>query len=100
MNMILGPIIAVILAVVTFFVDLNSLLQPYFLDIRLLIPLFVYFCTGLASSTAITPSLEGKAYWLLRTLPLKKEEIIKGKMLFNLYLQVPVFGNMLYLFWI
>ena len=89
MNMILGPIIAVILAVVTFFVDLNSLLQPYFLDIRLLIPLLVYFCTGLASSTAITPSLEGKAYWLLRTLPLKKEEIIKGKMLFNLYLQVP-----------
>ncbi|SHN54471.1 ABC-2 type transport system permease protein [Butyrivibrio hungatei DSM 14810] len=58
------------------------------------IPLFVYFLVGMLSSVASSPSLEGKNYWIVQSLPLEKKTIYQGKMLFNMYLTVPavVFG--------
>ena len=54
------------------------------------IPFIVYFFAGMVATTAFTPSLEGKNYWIVQSLPIKKETLYKGKMLFNLYLTVPV----------
>ncbi len=54
------------------------------------IPLMVYFLVGMMSTTTCSPSLEGKNYWILQSLPLSKKTIYQGKMLFNLYLTVPV----------
>lgn len=53
------------------------------------IPIFVYFLVGMLSSTASSPSLEGKNYWILQSLPIDKKTIYHGKMLFNMYLTVP-----------
>lgn len=40
-------------------------------------------------TTSVSLSLEGKNLWILKSLPITKEEIYKGKMLFNLLLQIP-----------
>jgi len=53
------------------------------------IPLIVYFLTGMVSTTTCSPSLEGKNYWIVQTLPISKKTLCKGKMLFNMYLAVP-----------
>ncbi|MBP5310301.1 MAG: hypothetical protein J6Z05_06870, partial [Lachnospiraceae bacterium] len=53
------------------------------------VPFIIYFCVGMAATTAMTPSLEGKNYWIVKSLPITKKTLYQGKMLFNLYLTVP-----------
>ncbi len=53
------------------------------------IPFIVYFFTGMMSTTACSPSLEGKNYWIVGSLPIDKKTLYHGKMLFNMYLTVP-----------
>lgn len=43
----------------------------------------------LTATTAVSLSLEGKNLWILKSLPLKKDAVYKGKVLFNLFLTVP-----------
>ncbi|MBQ6380620.1 MAG: hypothetical protein IJJ41_03340 [Clostridia bacterium] len=53
------------------------------------IPFILYFLIGMLATTACSPSLEGKNYWIIQSLPLAKKTVYQGKMLFNLYLTVP-----------
>lgn len=53
------------------------------------IPLIVYFLIGMVSTTTCSPSLEGKNYWIVQSLPISKKTLYLGKMLFNMYLTVP-----------
>ncbi len=53
------------------------------------IPFIVYFFIGMVATTVCSPSLEGKNYWIVQSLPLDKRTLYQGKMLFNLYLSVP-----------
>lgn len=59
-----------------------SMLQPA-------IPFIVYFFIGMVATTACSPSLEGKNYWIIQSLPIEKKTVYQGKMLFNMYLTVP-----------
>ena len=59
-----------------------SLLQPA-------IPYIVYFFIGMVATTACSPSLEGKNYWIVQSLPIEKKTLYQGKMLFNMVLAVP-----------
>lgn len=58
------------------------------------IPLIAYFLIGMMTTTACSPSLEGKNYWIVQSLPITKKTLYQGKLLFQLYLSVPfmVFG--------
>ena len=53
------------------------------------IPFIVYFFIGMVATTACSPSLEGKNYWIVQSLPIEKATLYRGKMLFNLALTVP-----------
>ena len=53
------------------------------------IPLVVYFFIGMVATTACSPSLEGKNYWIVKSLPISTGTLYKGKMLFNMYITVP-----------
>ena len=53
------------------------------------IPFVIYFFLGMMATTACSPSLEGKNYWIVQSLPIEKKTLYKGKMLFNMYLTVP-----------
>ena len=53
------------------------------------IPFIVYFFIGMLATTACSPSLEGKNYWIVQSLPIEKKTLYQGKMLFNMYLTLP-----------
>ncbi len=57
--------------------------------IRPAIPFIIYFFIGMVATTACSPSLEGKNYWIVKSLPISTETLYKGKMLFNMYITVP-----------
>ena len=95
-NVAIGELLAVILSVVTLIFGFDSIVKvttqnaPF--DSAVLqpaIPFIIYFLVGMMASTTCSPSLEGKQYWILQSLPIRKEQIYQGKMLFNMYLTVP-----------
>ena len=95
-NGAIGEILAVLLGLITLVIGFDriialvtqgapisaSLLQPA-------IPYIVYFFIGMVATTACSPSLEGKNYWIVQSLPIEKKTLYQGKMLFNMYLTVP-----------
>ncbi|MBO4901545.1 MAG: hypothetical protein J5518_01945 [Lachnospiraceae bacterium] len=100
-NVAIGEIMAVIFGILTLVVGFDRIValvtQNAPVDTAILqpaIPFIVYFFIGMMATTACSPSLEGKNYWILQSLPVEKKTIYQGKMLFNLYLTVPfmVFG--------
>lgn len=94
-NGALGMVLAVLLGLVTIVIGFDritdivtqgafdpSILQPA-------IPFIVHFFVGMFATTACSPSLEGKNYWIVKSLPLSGKTLYRGKMLFNMYLAVP-----------
>jgi ABC-2 type transport system permease protein len=72
-----------IAAIVTEGAPLDSvMLQPA-------IPFIVYFLLGMMATTVCSPSLEGKNYWIVQSLPIEKKTLYQGKMLFNMLLTLP-----------
>lgn len=96
-NVGMGHILALVLAVASLIMGLDKMVamitQNAPLDVTRVypaIPLIIYLLVGMMSTTTCSPSLEGKNYWILQSLPIEKSTIYKGKMLFNMYLAVPV----------
>lgn len=96
-NAAIGEVLGFIVGVASLFVGLDKLLaiitQGAPVTNKMMIPalpIVIYFCVGMVATTAMTPSLEGKNYWIMQSLPIEKSTLIKGKMLFNIYLSVPV----------
>ncbi|MBO4337162.1 MAG: hypothetical protein J5842_03735, partial [Lachnospiraceae bacterium] len=95
-NVAVGELMAVILSVIMLAVGYDNILDTVLngapLDhavIRPAIPFIVYFLIGMMSTTACSPSLEGKNYWIVQSLPISKKTLYQGKMLFNMCLTVP-----------
>ena len=95
-NGAMGEIFAFLLGVVTLIIGFDKIVAtvtnnaPF--DPAILqpaIPFIVYFFIGMVATTACSPSLEGKNYWIMQSLPIEKKTIYQGKMLFNMYLTVP-----------
>lgn len=95
-NGAMGELLAVILGVVTLFVGFDNIVAavthgaPF--DAAILqpaIPFVVYFLIGMVATTACSPSLEGKNFWILQSLPIQMKAVYQGKMLFNMCLTVP-----------
>ena len=95
-NGAMGEILAALLGIVTLLVGFEKIISfvthgaP--LDAAMLqpaIPFIVYFFIGMMATTVCSPSLEGKNYWIIESLPIEKKTLYQGKMLFNLYLTVP-----------
>ena len=95
-NGAMGEVLAVLLGIVTLVIGFDKIISIITkgapVDSTMLqpaIPFIVYFFIGMVATTSFTPSLEGKNYWILQSLPIDKKTIAKGKMLFNMYLTVP-----------
>ena len=99
----LGEIFTILIGLAALIFDIDSLIAKVLHDAPVTkemlypaIPLIIYFLIGMVATTAITPSLEGKNYWIVQSLPISKKQLYHGKMLFNMYLTVPfaVFGTL------
>lgn len=95
-NGALGELLAALLGIVTLIVGFDRIVslvtQGAPLDSAMLqpaIPFIVYFFIGMMATTACSPSLEGKNYWIIKSLPIEMKTVYQGKMLFNMYLTVP-----------
>ena len=92
LGMVLAPLLGIVTLVIGFDRILNLVTHGAPVDSYILqpaIPLIVYFFIGMLATTACSPSLEGKNYWILQSLPIEKKTIYQGKMLFNMLLTVP-----------
>ena len=95
-NGALGEILAVLFGIVTLIIGFDRIVavvtQGAPIDPAILqpaIPFIVYFFIGMVATTACSPSLEGKNYWIVQSLPIEKKTLYQGKMLFNMMLTVP-----------
>ncbi len=92
----LGEVLAFLLGAIALFVKFEKIISVVTkgapIDASIVfpaIPLIVYFCIGMVATTACSPSLEGKNYWIMQSLPIEQKTIYRGKMLYNMYLTVP-----------
>ncbi|MBR3561899.1 MAG: hypothetical protein IKN81_10320 [Oscillospiraceae bacterium] len=95
-NGAMGEVLAVLLGVATLLVGFDRIVaivtQNAPFDAAILqpaIPFIVYFLVGMMATTACSPSLEGKNYWIVQSLPIGAKTLYQGKMLFNMMLSVP-----------
>ena len=91
-----GYVMAVLVGVISLFVGVENIVGAFTqgttisIDIiRVAVPFIIYLMTGMLALTCASPSLEGKNYWIIQSLPIKKMELYRGKILANLYISVP-----------
>ena len=95
-NAAMGIVLAALLGVVTLVFGFDKIIAVVTKDapldaamLRPAIPFIVYFFIGMVATTACSPSLEGKCFWILQSLPVEMKTVYQGKMLFNMLLTVP-----------
>lgn len=91
----LGPIILMVLSVASLFyqeeiVALLSEMAGVSLHIEVLIMLLIGFSISMTYTPAISLSLEGNNFWILKSLPVKAETIMFSKIVFNILLIMPI----------
>lgn len=92
----LGQIVVTIMGIAMLFVKpeaiIKAMMQGAPIEASLIfpaVPMLFYFFIGMMPTTACSPSLEGKNYWIMQTLPISPRDDNKGKILYNLYLSIP-----------
>lgn len=92
-NTIIGPIMGCVLSAALLLsgTDLIKGLLPLPIDVEGIVPFVIsgVFCTMTATATSI--SMEGKNWWILKSLPLTTKNILDGKILMNLLLLLPFY---------
>ena len=95
-NGAMGVILAMIVAVISVFIGFDKLIDlvtkgaPFDHSyVYPAIPFILFFFVGMVSTTCCSPSLEGKNYWIIQSLPIDRKKVYQGKMLFNMYMTVP-----------
>lgn len=92
-NTIIGPIMGCILSgalLVTGTESLQSLLGVP-LDLERVIPFVVAAAFCMMTTTAVSVSMEGKNWWIVKSLPLSTKQILDAKILMNLLLILPFY---------
>lgn len=92
-NTIIGPIMGTILAVaiLVFRNDIFSLSLPIDIDIPSLLPIFVAAAMTMMPPSSVSISMEGKHFWLVKSLPLSTKDILDSKILVTLSLIAPFY---------
>ncbi|MFA7105856.1 MAG: hypothetical protein WC154_01005 [Candidatus Izemoplasmatales bacterium] len=89
-----GPIILAVggIAILFFKDDIMSfvnIFQAENISIEPIILVMVGFIVSTVFTSAISLSLEGKNFWILKSLPIKAENVMFGKMIFNVIVVLP-----------
>ena len=92
-NTIMGPIMGTVMAVAYLAAgteSLNSLLGME-MDFSVWLPFVVAGSFSMMPPTAVSISMEGKNWWITKTLPLSAKTAIDGKLLMSLSLMLPFY---------
>ena len=95
-NGAMGEILAALLGIITLIIGFDKIVEKVIQSAPIdpaticpAIPFMVYFFIGMMATTVCSPSLEGKSFWIIKSLPIEMKTVFRGKMLFNMYLSVP-----------
>ncbi|MDD3957330.1 MAG: hypothetical protein PHO96_00415, partial [Candidatus Izemoplasmatales bacterium] len=90
-----GPILMIILSVASLFYKsrVQSFLETYIgagIPIEIILLIVIAFSTAMVYTSAVSLSLEGKNFWVIKSMPIPPALIMNAKMAFNVLLTVPV----------
>ncbi|MBQ2982409.1 MAG: hypothetical protein IJD58_09875 [Lachnospiraceae bacterium] len=93
MNTIIGPIMAVVFTIGLLFLDLESIFKNFPIDINVngVIPVLFAGILTISCPVAVSVSMEGREFWIIKTLPVMDKDILKGKLMFSGILLAPFF---------
>lgn len=91
MNTIIGPIMGIAFCVALFFVDLETAMTglPVDMNINAAIPFVMAGIFSLMNPVCVSISMEGKEWWIVKSLPLSVKNILDSKLVFGLCLIAP-----------
>lgn len=92
-NTIIGPILMVVLAVSMIAMDVDSIQEMMGLpiDIQGIIPFLIGGICSVMPTTCSSISMEGKEWWIVKTLPIRIKELLDSKLLLNISLILPFY---------
>ena len=95
-NTIVGPFMALILAVSLAFWDPASVLDgaeklPITLNLTAGLPFILGMIFSMMSITASSVSMEGKNWWIVKSLPIAHKDILQAKLIFDLLVVAPFY---------
>ncbi|MBQ4529119.1 MAG: hypothetical protein IJA36_00695 [Lachnospiraceae bacterium] len=92
-NTIIGPIMAVIYSITVLSMGVDKIQQGLGLPINFkgLVPFVLAMIFCIMTTTCTSISMEGKEWWIVKSLPIKTKELLDSKLLFNLSLILPFF---------
>lgn len=97
-NTIVSPIMGMLFAIAMVFVTPDQLasMAPEFyaetgvmLEMRNMFPLALAMTFSMMPITAVSISMEGKQWWIVKTLPIRAKELLDSKLLMNLTITGP-----------
>nr|MBQ8253116.1 hypothetical protein [Lachnospiraceae bacterium] len=93
-NTIIGPALGAVAAVAMIFVDLEQAASqfPVAVNIPAAAPCLIAAVMSMMNAVCISVSMEGKEWWIVKSLPLTAKMILDGKVLFNLLLIAPFYA--------
>lgn len=90
-----GPVILIVACVASIFFKetilgfMQEMVEGVFRT-ELLVLVFVTFSISMVYTSAISLSMEGKSFWVIRSMPIEPITIVRSKMIFNIALGFPV----------
>lgn len=92
-NTIMGPVLGTVLSGAVFFMGMEQIGQmlPLPVDISGLIPFLVGGVLCMMMPVCVSVSMEGKQFWIVKSLPISTKTILDAKILMNLLLMLPFY---------
>lgn len=90
-NTILGPILATVLSGAMLWGRDKIAALPLPVDIAPLVPFLFSGVFCLMNTTSVSLSMEGKSFWIVKSLPLPTKAVLDGKLIMNLTLDLPFY---------
>ena len=92
-NTIIGPVMGCIISGALLFVDLDSVIGklPLPVNVCSLVPFLLAGVMCMMPTVCASVSMEGKNWWIVKSLPLSAKSILDAKLLMNLILIMPFY---------
>ena len=92
-NTIIGPVLAVVYSGAVFGVGLDTVQKALGLpvDIKGAVPFLLAVIFSVMTTTCTSVSMEGKEWWIVKSLPVRTKELLDSKLLLGLSLAAPFY---------
>lgn len=95
LNSSFGVVLIFFASIATLFYDKNSLykmmeIEPGTVSFYALLLAGIGFLVSMTNTSGCSISIEGKNFWILKTMPIKTEDILLSKLLLNVLVAVPL----------